>query len=172
MHPVSKNKILRIVLLLLVICSNISCDQVTKKVARQELQYMKRVPVVDNFISFIWVENPGAFLSLGDTWPVLLKVIVLVLLPVASIIAVLFYLLKRRRVSFASLIGFGCIIGGGIGNLYDRIVYGRVTDFLHLDFRVFQTSVFNMADVSIMVGCAVILFQMIARAKNKPLPVS
>ena len=52
-----------------------------------------------------------------------------------------------------TLVGFCCIIGGGIANVYDRIVYGSVTDFLHLDFGGFlRTGIFNLADVSVMVG--------------------
>ena len=55
------------------------------------------------------------------------------------------------------IIAFGLIIGGGIGNLYDRVVFGRVTDFLHMNFHFFQTGVFNMADVSIMTGTFIML---------------
>jgi len=52
-----------------------------------------------------------------------------------------------------TLVGFCCIIGGGIANVYDRIVYGSVTDFLHLDFGgMLRTGIFNLADVSVMVG--------------------
>ena len=50
------------------------------------------------------------------------------------------------------LIGLCFVIGGGVGNLFDRMVYGSVTDFLYLKFGVFQTGIFNMADVSIMTG--------------------
>ena len=49
------------------------------------------------------------------------------------------------------------MVGGGIGNIYDRLIHGSVTDFLHLDFGLFQTEIFNMADVSIMVGMLTIL---------------
>ena len=49
------------------------------------------------------------------------------------------------------------LIGGGLGNIFDRALYGSVTDFLHIDFGLFQTGIFNMADVSVMVGVFTIL---------------
>ena len=58
------------------------------------------------------------------------------------------------------MIGLSFIIGGGIGNIYDRIVHGSVTDFLHIDLGLFRTGIFNMADVSIMVGMGIVLFSM------------
>lgn len=53
--------------------------------------------------------------------------------------------------------GISFVIGGGIGNLYDRVLYGSVTDFMHLKFGIFQTGIFNMADVSIMLGMLIIV---------------
>ncbi|MDO8994488.1 MAG: signal peptidase II, partial [Daejeonella sp.] len=55
------------------------------------------------------------------------------------------------------IVGWCFVIGGGTGNLYDRIVHGSVTDFLHLDLGLFQTGIFNLADVSIMIGMFIIL---------------
>ena len=152
-----KNKSVRFFLLLLIVVSSISCDQLSKRAAREQLDYMQPVHVMDGFLSLIRVENTGAFLSLGHSWPVPLRIFVLILLPIASILGVTFYLLKRRKVSLLMIIAFGLIIGGGIGNLYDRVVFGRVTDFLHMNFHFFQTGVFNMADVSIMTGTFIML---------------
>ena len=58
------------------------------------------------------------------------------------------------------------IVGGGFGNIYDRIVHGSVTDFMHINFIIFQTGVFNVADVSIMTGTFILLIQ--AYIKRKP----
>ncbi|MFA6946987.1 MAG: signal peptidase II [Pedobacter sp.] len=69
------------------------------------------------------------------------------------------------------LTGWCFVIGGGIGNLYDRIVHGSVTDFLHLDLGVFQTGIFNMADVSIMLGMVLILSGSVLFSKDRQLNV-
>jgi signal peptidase II len=64
------------------------------------------------------------------------------------------------------LIGWCFVIGGGTGNLYDRIIHGSVTDFLHLDLRLFQTGIFNMADVSIMTGMFIIILGQLNNSAN------
>ena len=69
-----KNKTLRFFLLLLIVVSSISCDQLSKRAAREQLDYMQPVHVMDGFLSLIRVENTGAFLSLGHSWPVPLTI--------------------------------------------------------------------------------------------------
>ena len=59
----------------------------------------------------------------------------------------------------ANLIGLSFIIGGGIGNIYDRIVHHSVTDFMFLEYGSLHTGIFNMADVSVVVGTILILLQ-------------
>ena len=57
-----------------------------------------------------------------------------------------------------SMVGFCCIIGGGLANLYDRVLYGQVTDFFHIDLGgVFKTGIFNLADVSVMTGMGLLI---------------
>ena len=58
-------------------------------------------------------------------------------------------------------IGMCFLIGGGIGNIIDRLLYGSVTDFLHIDFGLFRTGIFNLADVSIMVGIGILIINSI-----------
>ena len=58
-------------------------------------------------------------------------------------------------------------IGGGIGNIYDRLVHGSVTDFMHINFGLFQTGIFNMADVSITTGMFIFLYQSYSRQKSR-----
>ncbi len=57
-------------------------------------------------------------------------------------------------------------IGGGVGNLYDRIIKGSVTDFVHLKFGPLQTGIFNAADVSIMIGLGLILLDTFLKRKE------
>ena len=58
-------------------------------------------------------------------------------------------------------IGMCFLIGGGIGNIIDRLLYGSVTDFLHIDFGLFRTGIFNLADVSIMIGIGILIINSI-----------
>jgi signal peptidase II len=56
-----------------------------------------------------------------------------------------------------SVLGFCLISGGGVGNICDRVVYGSVTDFLHINLLIFQTGIFNVADVTVMAGTFIVL---------------
>ena len=103
------------------------------------------------------VENSGAFLSLGNSLSKPLKVILLNTIPLLLIIFGLGFILTRHNLSIALLLGLILVIGGGFGNLYDRVVHGSVTDFLYINFGLFHTGIFNVADFSITVGVVVIL---------------
>ena len=72
-------------------------------------------------------------------------------------------LFLRTDMSRSAFIGLAFVVGGGIGNIYDRAIYGSVTDFLHLDFYLFKTGVFNLADVSIMTGVFIVLIAFMIR---------
>jgi signal peptidase II len=80
-------------------------------------------------------------------------------LPIIALVFALFYVLKKESINISSLIAICFIIGGGIGNIFDRIAYGSVTDFLYLHFGVLHTGVFNMADLSITTGAIIIILQ-------------
>lgn len=152
------NRVLRIAAILLIVSANIGCDQISKAVVRENLQYHQQVDVIrDNFI-LIKVENTGAFLGLGENLPVFVKNIILSLIPSITILALLLFVFAKTNLSQMTVFGLCCVVGGGIGNIFDRIAHGSVTDFLHIDLGYVQTGIFNMADVSIMVGMLVLLF--------------
>ena len=136
---------------------NIGCDQISKTIVREKLDYNDKINLIDNHFTLIKIENTGAFLSMGDSLPNPIKLIFLSLLPFILLAFGVYVILTKTDIKTPLVVAICFIIGGGIGNLYDRIVYGSVTDFLHLDFVIFQTGVFNMADVSIMIGMFIIL---------------
>ena len=69
-----------------------------------------------------------------------------------------------------SLIAFCCIIGGGIANVFDRIVLGSVTDFFYIDLGgVFRTGIFNIADMSVTAGMIMLLIASFRSGKKKSL---
>jgi len=64
-----------------------------------------------------------------------------------------------KPVSKNMLVGLCFVIGGWVGNLFDRVLYGSVTDFLFIKVGIFETGIFNLADVSIMTGMFLIFLQ-------------
>ena len=76
------------------------------------------------------------------------------------------YILIKNNLNTATLVAIILMIGGGIGNIYDRIVHGSVTDFLYISVKMFHTGVFNVADLCITIGISIILLQ--SWFKKKP----
>lgn len=145
------------VLILVFILFNIGCDQVTKNIVREQVDYHANIKVINDHITLTKVENTGAFLSAGDTLSGPVKFVLLTLLPLLTLLYGLYLVMRKVNMPILLMLGICFVIGGGIGNLYDRIIYGSVTDFLHIDFVIFQTGVFNVADMSIMAGMALII---------------
>jgi len=156
----------KIILILFVIITNIGCDQASKKIVRQTIAPSETISLLGDHLTITNVENTGAFLSLGDSLPKTVKNILLSLLPFIAIALGLFYVLHKQHLPNLMLAGFCFVIGGGIGNVFDRIVHGSVTDFLHINFGIFQTGIFNVADLSIMTGVLIILLQSILKRRN------
>ena len=148
--------VLRYLLLITILAVNISCDRVSKTIVRNSITENEMIPVIENFVTLTNVENTGAFLSAGSNLPKTIKFILLTLLPIAALSAGLFIMFRKSDYSLAMRIGIGFLVGGGIGNIYDRLLFGSVTDFMHIDFQLFQTGIFNFADVSVMMGMIII----------------
>ncbi len=161
-------KISRYVLVFGLILLNITCDQVSKVMVRQNVEFRVETKLIGDTFVMTNVENSGAFLGLGSDLNPTIKLIVLLILPVVVLALALRYVITNRQLDQWTIVGLSFVIGGGIGNIYDRILYGSVTDFFHIDLGgVFRTGIFNMADVSVMVGMGCILISAIINRKQK-----
>jgi signal peptidase II len=131
-------------------------DLVTKVVAVERLSGRDPVPVLGDFLQLTLVRNPGAAFSTGTSYTVLLA-----LVAIGAVVVVLF--LSRRLGDRLWAFGLGCLLGGVLGNLTDRIfrepgpLRGHVVDFLQLP----NWPVFNVADMCINVAAGVIVLQAI-----------
>jgi signal peptidase II len=154
-----RNSRIRLVFLVFMLTLNIGCDQVSKHIVRNNISYYEHISIIKDHFTLTKVENSGAFLSLGDNMPYVFRLIILTGIPLLFLGYGIYFLFTKRNLSINMQIALCFLIGGGIGNLYDRIVHGSVTDFMHLNFYFFQTGVFNFADISIMIGVGILLIQ-------------
>lgn len=146
----------RSIFIWIIIVFNIAIDQISKVWVRANVTSEKEL--IGNYFTLHNVENSGAFLGMGSELNPTIKLFVLLILPVVVLGFVLRYIFKDKTIDKLSLIGFSCILGGGIANIYDRIRYGSVTDFFHIDLGgVFRTGIFNIADLSVTTGMIMIL---------------
>ena len=154
----------RTLFVLALLSLNVGCDQISKGIARQKIEYHEQITLIKNYITLTKTENAGAFWSAGHNLPEPTKTLILTISPLIILIAGFVYVLKMKNLSTLAVCGICFVIGGGVGNIYDRIQYGSVTDFLHINLGVFQTGIFNMADVSITTGTCMILVELFRRA--------
>lgn len=160
-------KLSRTLWIVIIIAINVALDQITKAIARAELLPHKTVQVIGDFFVLTNVENAGAFLGMGSELPEVLRILLLLVLPILVMGGVIYYLLTNKSLDRLSIVALASIVGGGLANIYDRIVYGSVTDFLHLDFGgVFRTGIFNVADMSVTGGMIALLIANYIETKN------
>ncbi|QRM89148.1 signal peptidase II [Lacinutrix sp. WUR7] len=141
-----------------VIIFNIVIDQVSKIWTRAYVVPGSKSEIIGDYLTLHNVENSGAFLGMGSDLSPTMRVLFLLIVPVAVMAYVLFLVFKNKDLDTFSLIGFCCILGGGMANIYDRFMYGSVTDMFYINLGgVFRTGIFNVADMSVMVGLGLLI---------------
>jgi signal peptidase II len=149
-------------------------DRVTKWLVDANLSYADRIPVIEGFFYLTHVRNPGAaFGMLADLDPSyrLSFFIIVSLIAIGIILSFFRQIAPGDRLSALAL---GLILGGATGNLFDRIRYGEVVDFLHFKlWGGYAWPDFNLADSFIVVGVAFLLLELLAsegeqRARTEP----
>lgn len=136
---------------------SVGLDQWTKELARQYLLGQPEIEYWNGLLRLVYAENDGAFLSLGSGLSETLKSVILNFFPVLLLVGLFIYTLVSTELDQWQVIALGFIIGGGLSNVYDRIMAGKVTDFLHMRAFGLQTGVFNVADMAIMLGLFIMI---------------
>jgi signal peptidase II len=159
--------------IIVVIVATIAVDQISKVLVRTHIQPRtdinlgERISLIGDTFIMMNVENSGAFLGMGSDLNPTLRILLLLILPILVLGFVLRHILKDKTMDSWSLFAFASIIGGGIANVYDRIIYGSVTDFFFIDLGgVFRTGIFNMADLSVTTGMIILLIVSFRKKKE------
>lgn len=147
-------------LIVFTILVNIIVDQLTKVWAIQSLKEAPTYRFLGDTFRLQYAENPGAFLSLGAGLSPTMRFLVLTIIVAFFLVAATVYLFRSPQMGTARAIGLSLLIGGGISNLIDRAFRegGRVIDFLNLGVGDLRTGIFNIADIAIMAGIALVFF--------------
>lgn len=149
----------RILILLTTMIVCVGCDQVTKSAARAHLDSGKALSLFHDFVRLQHVENPGAFLSMGDSLPEPVRTMVFTFGGIVLVGGVMLWAARARGLGNVQAVGVALICGGGLGNLIDRLTQGGyVTDFLNLGIGPLRTGIFNVADFALLVGAGIFIF--------------
>ena len=139
-------------------------DQLTKALIVKNIlddQFLR----VNSYFYLVHFKNEGAafsFLSDAGGWQRYFLSIVAV---IASVFII--FMIKKHRDELYTALGLSLILGGAIGNLYDRISLGHVTDFLYFHLNDYYWPAFNVADTAITIGVVIIIYETIIK-KNEP----
>lgn len=139
----------------------ISLDQATKIYVHTEMELGQRFPVWGDFLGFTSVRNYGAaFGALAGTSQALRHMFFMSIPPLALIL-ILSVLRGVERTDRLQIVGLSFIFAGALGNFVDRIRFGFVVDFIDFNFGFYHFPTFNIADISIVVGVAMVIVAMI-----------
>jgi signal peptidase II len=137
----------------IIIAIVIAADQLTKYLIRTNMTLNHSIPLIDGIFHITYIDNYGAAFSSFQN-----KTAFLITVQCVVILAVLVYLIKKRKTEHrALLLSLALIVSGGAGNLIDRMIHGYVVDFL--DFRIWP--IFNVSDIAVCVGCGLLVLYML-----------
>jgi signal peptidase II len=116
------------------------------------------------------VENTGGFLGLGSGLPIEARTALFSVATAVLLLGLVAYGIRLRWTGWPAF-GLTLFVGGGVSNWVDRVLHGSVIDFINVGVGPLRTGVFNVADVAIMGGVAILLVYEFRRGRRRTLPV-
>lgn len=128
-------------------------DWISKKIVAGSMYIGEQIPVIGHFFILTSIRNTGAAFSIFEGARYFF------LLITVFVVAGIVWYIRRMRASGSMLLltGLGMVLGGAVGNFLDRAIYGEVVDFLQFNFGSYTFPIFNVADIGITVGVAMIV---------------
>ncbi len=131
-------------------------DQVIKILVTSYMSLSSSISIIPSFFRISYLQNTGAAWSTFSN-----KTVYLIILTIVFLVAFYFLLLKKTDFTKDKWIGviYGVVIGGILGNLFDRIRLGYVVDYLDFSIFGYNFPVFNFADSCIVIGCILLIIK-------------
>jgi signal peptidase II len=148
-----------------------AADRITKMIVEARVSAMDTIRVIPGFFDIVHSQNRGvAFGILNDSTNEF-RTMALIVLSIAAVIFVAVLLWRPNKLDRLSMWGLSLVLAGAAGNLCDRILWGRVTDFLELYIGEYHWPTFNIADSAIVIGSGLLILDMLRpkrQAANVP----
>ena len=138
------------------VVGTIGCDRATKHLAAINLDGAPAQSFLADTVRLQYAENTGGFLSLGASLPAPARLVVFTVTPALVLIAAI-VMAVRDRWSGPALFGLALFLAGGASNLIDRATRGSVIDFMNVGVGPLRTGIFNVADVAVLIGLALLV---------------
>src|SRR5437763_6711368 len=136
-------------------------DRLTKGIIESRLSFLDTHNVIPGFFDIVRSQNKGVAFGIFNESTSEWRTTLLVLASIAAVMLVSVMLWNAQRLDRWTLWGFALILGGAAGNVFDRIVWGRVTDFLELYVGEYHWPTFNLADSAIVIGSGLLLIDVL-----------
>jgi signal peptidase II len=136
-------------------------DRWSKYLVAKRIRLYSHVQVIPGFFRITHTENTGAAFSLFADSPAPWKTALLIAFSAIALIVVVTLLLKNNHAHVTTGVGLSLIMGGALGNLWDRVLRGRVVDFLLVYVKQYQWPVFNLADSAIVIGAGLLAIEVL-----------
>jgi signal peptidase II len=139
----------------------VALDRLSKWLVAQRITLHDSINVFPGFFHLTHVENRGAAFGLFSDSPSEWKIAVLILFSLVALVVVSTLLWKNSHVMSTTGFGLALILGGAIGNLWDRLLDGHVVDFLDFSFGGYHWPAFNIADSAIVLGALLLVAEIL-----------
>lgn len=136
-------------------------DQLIKYFVIHNLELYKSIKLIPNFFYITFVKNDGAAFSIlrGNRW-------LLIAIDIIALMFMIKLIIMDKKITKLDVVSYSLVIGGVLGNLVDRILYGSVIDYLDFYLFGYNAPVFNFADSCIVIGAIIIICVLIKEGNN------
>lgn len=141
-------------------------DQATKLIVDRAMPLHSSIPIIDSFFNLTYIRNTGAAFGIFAGSAEVFRRPFLIIVSIAAIVFIINMLRRLRGGETGLITALAFILGGAIGNLIDRLIYGEVIDFLDFHWSGYHWPAFNVADSFITIGVAITIFYLV-RAKGE-----
>jgi signal peptidase II len=146
-------------------------DRWSKRLVATHIAMYTHIQIVPGFFRITHTENTGAAFSLFADSPSHWKTALLIGFSLIAMVIVSVLLWRQARALTLTGIALSLILGGAVGNLWDRVASGRVVDFLLFYVKSYQWPVFNLADSAIVVGASLLVIEILFHKAADETPV-
>lgn len=129
-------------------------DRLVKQIIISNMKIYQKITIIPNFFDIYYVQNKGAAFSI-------LSGFYFIFIIIGCILAYMLtrYINKNNNLKTVEKWSLGLALGGILGNLVDRILYGYVIDYLSFTVLGYSFAIFNIADIAIVIGCLLIIIE-------------
>jgi len=146
---------------LLLVAATLTLDRWTKAFIRDRFALNESISIIDGFFDITYVRNTGVAFGIFSSISSPAKSVLLSVFTACAAVVVITYSVRNPARNRLLQVALALILGGALGNLYDRLAYGYVVDFLEFYARSYHWPSFNIADSAISTGVALLALEII-----------